>query len=441
MSSPPAGSAGGSPGPNWYPDPSIPGYIRYWNGAAWMPGTSRPEPRDGEQMPAPPPGAPAPALPEPAPEARAVPELEPARRAGDEDAHAAPVAPAQKPDPRIDPRGQFLRAPGREPQAQSPAQPEPQPQAQQQAQPEPERVPEQQRPAAAAPAALPAVPEQQARPVQPALPAQARSAPPERPHEQTAQLRLPKGESWQHQVRELAQQAPQQQAPQPLPPLPVPQQQQQQHLPVAQPQPQPQPQQAAPQLQAPSAQSPFLRSHQADPLTPLPFSKDAIFGTGDQLYPAGLGRRLLARLIDSLLPLGAAAAMAAMVIGDARDHIQQQIDAANVAGVTREIWLIDGTTGGYLAMVLGVFLVAGFLFEALPTALWSRSPGKALCKLRVLDLQSQIKPTFGAALLRWFLYSVLGILVIGIVNVLWGVRDRPWHQCWHDKAAGTFVAR
>ncbi|WP_369266819.1 DUF2510 domain-containing protein, partial [Streptomyces harbinensis] len=47
MSSPPAGSAGGSPGPNWYPDPSIPGYIRYWNGATWMPGTSRPEPRDG----------------------------------------------------------------------------------------------------------------------------------------------------------------------------------------------------------------------------------------------------------------------------------------------------------------------------------------------------------------------------------------------------------
>ncbi|MFD9373858.1 DUF2510 domain-containing protein, partial [Streptomyces sp. NPDC060020] len=28
----------------YYPDPSIPGYIRYWNGAAWVPGTSRPAP-------------------------------------------------------------------------------------------------------------------------------------------------------------------------------------------------------------------------------------------------------------------------------------------------------------------------------------------------------------------------------------------------------------
>ncbi|MFC9298744.1 DUF2510 domain-containing protein, partial [Streptomyces sp. NPDC057010] len=28
----------------YYPDPSIPGYVRYWNGAAWVPGTSRPAP-------------------------------------------------------------------------------------------------------------------------------------------------------------------------------------------------------------------------------------------------------------------------------------------------------------------------------------------------------------------------------------------------------------
>ncbi|MEV7544022.1 DUF2510 domain-containing protein, partial [Streptomyces sp. NPDC089915] len=28
----------------FYPDPSIPGYVRYWNGAAWVPGTSRPAP-------------------------------------------------------------------------------------------------------------------------------------------------------------------------------------------------------------------------------------------------------------------------------------------------------------------------------------------------------------------------------------------------------------
>ncbi|WP_159393262.1 DUF2510 domain-containing protein, partial [Streptomyces rimosus] len=57
MSAPSSGSAGGSPTPGFYPDPSIPGYIRYWNGAAWVPGTSRPAPAEGEALPAPPPGA------------------------------------------------------------------------------------------------------------------------------------------------------------------------------------------------------------------------------------------------------------------------------------------------------------------------------------------------------------------------------------------------
>ncbi|NUS90184.1 MAG: DUF2510 domain-containing protein, partial [Streptomyces sp.] len=56
MSAPTSGSADGTSFPGFYPDPSIPGYIRYWNGAAWVPGTSRPAPIDGEAMPAPPPG-------------------------------------------------------------------------------------------------------------------------------------------------------------------------------------------------------------------------------------------------------------------------------------------------------------------------------------------------------------------------------------------------
>jgi uncharacterized RDD family membrane protein YckC len=158
-----------------------------------------------------------------------------------------------------------------------------------------------------------------------------------------------------------------------------------------------------------------------------------------QKYPAGLGRRFLARVLDALLPLAAAAVVGVPLLGDARDHIQDQIDAAEQAGVTRTIWLIDGTTGGYLAVVLGVFLGVSLLLEALPTALWGRSPGKALLGLHVVDMRQHEKPSFGAALLRWLLYHVLALLVVGVVNVLWAVRDRPWRQCWHDKAAGTFV--
>ena len=46
----------------------------------------------------------------------------------------------------------------------------------------------------------------------------------------------------------------------------------------------------------------------------------------------------------------------------------------------------------------------------------------------------------GAALRRWLVYGVLGLAVVGVVNVLWCLVDRPWRQCWHDKAARTFVA-
>ncbi|MCT9077228.1 DUF2510 domain-containing protein, partial [Streptomyces fulvoviolaceus] len=65
MSAPTPAPGDDRPRDGYYPDPSIPGYVRYWNGAAWVPGTSRPAPTDGEPL-APPPGAspvPAPAAP------------------------------------------------------------------------------------------------------------------------------------------------------------------------------------------------------------------------------------------------------------------------------------------------------------------------------------------------------------------------------------------
>src|SRR4051812_26219294 len=33
-----------SPRPGYYPDPSVPGYMRYWDGSQWVAGTSKPMP-------------------------------------------------------------------------------------------------------------------------------------------------------------------------------------------------------------------------------------------------------------------------------------------------------------------------------------------------------------------------------------------------------------
>lgn len=156
--------------------------------------------------------------------------------------------------------------------------------------------------------------------------------------------------------------------------------------------------------------------------------------------PAGLGKRLAARLLDTVL-LGGVTAVAAVPLGiAAADHIEAKIDAAKLSGETVTVWLLDGTTSVHLGIVLAVLLVGGVLYEVLPTVKWGRTLGKKLLGLEVRDIEGHEAPEWGAALRRWLVYSIPGLLVIGVVGVLWCLFDKPWRQCWHDKAAHTFVA-
>jgi len=149
---------------------------------------------------------------------------------------------------------------------------------------------------------------------------------------------------------------------------------------------------------------------------------------------------LAARLLDTMV-LATVTGAAAVPLGTkAIDHVQDKIDAARLSGETVTVWLLDGTTTAYLAIVIAVFLGFGVLYDVLPTARWGRTLGKKLCGLQVRDIEGHEPPTFGRALVRWLVYSVPGLLLIGVVGVLWCLFDRPWRQCWHDKAAHTFVA-
>ncbi|MEU2869980.1 RDD family protein [Streptomyces olivoreticuli] len=461
MSAPTSGSADSSPVEGFYPDPSIPGYIRYWSGAAWVPGTSRPAPAEGEPLPAPPTGfatAPAPALAAPVPPTPGrsestppggplpeetgpmfldeEPALREARaeaadpRTGDGGARrgarapwddaSGPMIPAAR-DPRV-PAGQEARTPDGPPPARSEAPPaagsgarpggtiqlrassSPQPVASPAPQPWPDRrgggAPRPQeappraqealrdasrdrqpRPERKAPV-LPPVPERQALPA----PASERPAP----------------GGWAQQVHQLAQQKPAAQA-------------------------QPRTGTAprgggAPAPWKPPKDDPFLRAAQ------------------EQGRPAPLGRRLLARLVDSAVLGAVVGAVAVPLWNKAADHIDTKVQQAKQSGQTVTVWLLDGTTGPYLGIVLAVLLVAGLVYEALPTAKWGRTPGKKLCGVRVLGIESHDTPSFGQAVRRWLVYGVLGMLAVGVLNALWCLFDRPWRQCWHDKAARTFVA-
>ncbi|WP_209515020.1 RDD family protein [Streptomyces syringium] len=536
MSAPTSGSADGSPAFGWYPDPSIPSYIRFWSGAAWVPGTSRPAPAEGEPMPAPPAGvapvaapalaAPLPPVPQPASpapretarqadrqadrqvdtaqSAGPLPEEtgpmfldeEPALRdaraeaagrndgggrddgAGRNDPGADTRGPSDSRDPRDshdprDPRAGLSGAPGaalpaaRDPrlpgaatdpatdastapesrpgaarggdarpargdgtltirakrpgpgpaptavkpggtmQLRPPARPQPDPDLS----PAPQVWPDARAAEAATPAPA-AAPAERERPAQrrPVLPATTVTPQPRPRHDESRPERPAptRQEQRQEERRE------QRQEERPERPAPVGWAQQVQQLAQAHP--------GDAMGWKPPKDDPFLRMSQT------------------QGRPAALGRRLAARLVDTAVLAGAVGAAAVPLWGKSVDHIDEKVRQAKQSGQTVTVWLLDGTTGTYLGIVLGVLLLFGVLYEALPTAAWGRTLGKKLCGVRVLDIESHDTVSFGAALRRWLVYGVLGVLVVGVVNVLWCLVDRPWRQCWHDKAARTFVA-
>ncbi|MEU8681807.1 RDD family protein [Streptomyces sp. NPDC048611] len=514
MSAPTSGTAGGSPTPGFYPDPSIPGYIRYWNGAAWVPGTSRPAPADGEAMPAPPPGT-APAVEETGPvffdeEEAAGGSAVPAVRQGGE-AAVPPVAswddPARLhgtgPESAASWQADASRQSGFGGESVSWGAPDQAPAGTPSGAASWGAVPPQREErgaeagagegAGAAPStgratgdgtvairavnpaarrgsgdqgttAIRAVRPEGGKPAKGnetmAIRVAGGGRTPSAPAEESAPQSLPSGgdrpQSQAPQSQTPQNQAPQAPAPQspapqaaaqpgPAPRSPAPQQ----HAPQAPVPPQPAPQASAPAAGVPpqggaAPARPGPQGADADGVLPWkpPTASDpfAAMAQAAQGHPAGLGRRFAARLIDTLV-LGALTAAAAVPLwGTVTDHLDAKVEAAKQSGRQVTVYLLDGTTTPVFATILAVLLLGGALYEALPTLKWGRTLGKKLCGVRVLDIESHDTPTLGAALKRWFLYSVLGVLAVGVLNVVWCLFDRPWRQCWHDKLARTFVA-
>jgi uncharacterized RDD family membrane protein YckC len=491
MSAPTPAPGDDRPREGYYPDPSIPGYVRYWNGASWVPGTSRPAPKDGEPL-TPPPGVrpAAPAVEETGPHFFDE-DLRPGASGQQQPWGTDPRIPAESPLPQQqeedaapDPGTFIFRRPvpgpaavqddgtmtfrptpgahpgtsGRPAADGSAAQPSG-PAASgtpgfgahgtdpRSADPGPAFGPQTSGPAAAGPGAQ--APNSGAGGFGPAAGGAAAggfgeqgpvgAAPSAQAGSPAAQSGSPAAASGFGAGKAAAARAAGAQAPQGSAAAVAPSVPQQGGA-------------AGPVTSGPGggqaswAQQVHQLAGGADeqPVAPWkPVVEDPFQAAARRqaaARPAGLGKRLAARLIDSVI-LGAVTAAAAVPLGTkALDHVQHKIDEAKLSGRTVTVWLLDGTTGTSLGIVLAVLLVVGVLYEVLPTAKWGRTLGKKLCGVEVRDIEAHEPPTFGAALRRWLVYSVPGLLGIGIVGVLWCLFDRPWRQCWHDKAAHTFVA-
>ncbi|MEV7466525.1 RDD family protein [Streptomyces kronopolitis] len=506
MSAPTSGSAGGSPTPGFYPDPSIPGYIRYWNGAAWVPGTSRPAPAQGEAMPAPPPGAAPPsasglsAPPAQGAPAPAVEETGPVFF-DEEDADRGSALPVVRRAGEVAARpgvnwDETTRLHGAGPEAGASWQADASRQGGFAGESEP-RVswgsPDQAPPGT--PSGAPGwggVPPQRE---EPSGAQAAQASAPDAPSDGTVAIRAVdparrgkgSGDQGTTAIRAVrpesgepagAQEtmtfrtapgdptvaaAPGDGSPQALPSVgaapqpqrPAPQQQPPQQQASRTPAPQtPAQQTPATRAAAPSAgfpaqggaaqAGPAAQSGEADGVIPWkpPAAADPFYEAlqAAQGHPAGLGRRFAARLIDTLVLGAVTAAVAVPLWGTVTDHLAAKVEAAKQSGRQVTVYLIDGTTIPVFATILAVLLLGGALLEVLPTLKWGRTLGKKLCGVRVLDIESHDTPTLGAALKRWFVYGVLGVLAVGVLNAAWCLFDRPWRQCWHDKVARTFVA-
>ncbi|MGW8728299.1 RDD family protein [Streptomyces sp. NPDC055808] len=488
MATVPPDSGGSVAREGYYPDPSIPGYVRYWNGASWVPGTSRPAPAVGEAPPSPPPGA----APAPAPSLAAAPPVQaaPAEETGPvflDEPEASAAAPGQdaRPQPAWHADAAHQSGFGGDQDRRiswgRPVDPRGVPESA-----DPRRLPDPRR----------AEPAQSPRPVPPASSAQPGGAVPHQSQQQSAHsaqpgrlagamppaaVEPPPARAQLPSAADPLGPAPTGRAdgsysvpvqPQPVQPQPVqaqPLQAQPSRPGTVQPQPQPQPQPVQPGAGQPAhsgvSGSPMTagpgggaaswaqqvhRLAQPDPQSQEPVVPwkppvtDPFLAAAQaqaSARPAGLGRRLIARLVDTVLLGALVGGLAVPLLTRVGDHIQEKIDAAKLSGQTVTVYLLDGTTAGFLGIVLGAFLVLGLLYEALPTAKWGRTLGKRLCGVQVRGIESYEPPTFGQAARRWLVYGVLGLFAVGVVNVVWCVFDRPWRQCWHDKAAHTFVAQ
>ena len=200
---------------------------------------------------------------------------------------------------------------------------------------------------------------------------------------------------------------------------------------------------------------------------------------------AGLGRRLLARVLDTVVTTVVAAAAGVPLASSAMAHIDEKLDRAtrtsSLAGHQVQVWLVDGVVVGKAAALLAVLVLAGFLFEVLPTARTGQTFGKRVLGIRVVDAGAEAArgrrsstssssrpstspsgrtaartpagasagasqrpparpkpPTLGRSLVRWTVRQLAVATVLGLLGPL---LDRAARRGWHDRAARTRVVR
>ncbi|MFJ1705741.1 RDD family protein [Kitasatospora sp. NPDC088346] len=164
--------------------------------------------------------------------------------------------------------------------------------------------------------------------------------------------------------------------------------------------------------------------------------------------PAGLGRRLVARTIDTAVVAIVGAAAAVPLGASAVEHLRLKLDEAqarsHLTGRAVQVWMVDPVVAGKAAALLGLLVLLGILYEVLPTARTGQTFGKRVVRIRVVDATGPAgrtgpkPPRAARSLLRWIVGQLSAVLVLGL---FWPLLDRRTRRGLQDRAGRTRVVR
>ena len=164
-------------------------------------------------------------------------------------------------------------------------------------------------------------------------------------------------------------------------------------------------------------------------VTPPPIPADKLSYT-----PAGFWVRTLAHIIDSIIlsalitPL-----LAPLLLAKAQELVERNGSAAGSDPVAL-LTAFSAALHSPLALIIQ-YVIPGIAV----ILLWkwrSATPGKMIFGLKIIDAETQAKPSTSHLVIRFFAYLVsMAPFFFGFLRVGWD----PCKQGWHDKLANTLV--
>jgi uncharacterized RDD family membrane protein YckC len=147
---------------------------------------------------------------------------------------------------------------------------------------------------------------------------------------------------------------------------------------------------------------------------------------------AGPGRRLGARVIDSLIVMVTTVVVVGAIVG-------------GLLALLNPVVAEDSPLVPVVIVSAVVILVLGlhYLYEVELVLRWNgQSPGKRILKIAISPLEPGAPLSRSKLAYRFvvmFGFNLLSNCYVGFLDPLWCLWDKPYRQCLHDKPAKTVV--